>query len=149
MTAKAAQQTTVSTILIGRWEQAARKLATLAEAFPPDKLESTPVKGTRTVGDVLRHVAFWNRYVADSASGRKADDSANELPKAEYSTKAQVLKALQQSAANATAALRTHPGELPPATAEMVMSFIEHTSEHYGQLVAYARNQGIVPPASR
>jgi hypothetical protein len=29
--------------------------------------------------DVLRHVAFWNQYVADSARGRKGADTANEI----------------------------------------------------------------------
>jgi uncharacterized damage-inducible protein DinB len=33
--------------------------------------------------------------------------------------------------------------------AEMLVTFIEHNSEHYGQLVVYARLNGIVPPASR
>jgi uncharacterized damage-inducible protein DinB len=34
-------------------------------------------------------------------------------------------------------------------TTELMISFIEHNCEHYGQLVVYARLQGIVPPASR
>jgi uncharacterized damage-inducible protein DinB len=34
-------------------------------------------------------------------------------------------------------------------TIEMLATFIEHTTEHYGQLVVYARLNGIVPPASR
>ena len=90
MTAKTAKEETLATVLIGRWEQVGRKLATLAEAFPEDRYESVPAEGVRTVGDVLRHVAFWNQYVADSANGRKVDDSLNELPKADYATKARV-----------------------------------------------------------
>ena len=31
----------------------------------------------------------------------------------------------------------------------MVVTFIEHNCEHYGQLVVYARLNQIVPPASR
>ena len=92
MTART-QKETPATILIGRWEQAGRKLTALGQEFPAEKYESTLVKGTRTVADVLRHVAFWNQYVADSARGKKADDTANELPKAEYSGKTRIIDA--------------------------------------------------------
>ncbi len=147
MTAKTAPETTLSTKLIGRWEQTGNRLATLAAEFPEEKYESRPVEGVRTFADVLRHVAFWNRYVADSVRGKKADDSANELPKAEYSTKARILEALHHSAADAAAALKEQQPD--PDRAEMVMMFIEHTCEHYGQLAMYARWIGMVPPASR
>jgi len=149
MTAKTAKEETLAAVLIGRWEQVGRKLATLAEAFPEDRYESAPAEGVRTVGDVLRHVAFWNQYVADSANGRKVDDSLNELPKADYATKARVVKALNRASADAASAIQSHAGKMDAKTAEMIVSFIEHTSEHYGQLVVYARLNGIVPPASR
>ncbi len=139
----------LATMLIGRWEQAGAKLAALAEAIPEDKYETAPVDSVRSVGDVLRHVAFWNGYVADSARGKKADDSANELAKAEYSTKPQVLTALRRSTADAAAALREASAGFSPQTAEMIVTFLEHGSEHYGQLVVYARWNGIVPPVSR
>ena len=149
MTATNAQKETLSTMLIGRWEQVGQKLATLAEEFPEAKYESAPAAGIRAVGDVLRHVAFWNQYAAETARGKKADESANELPKAKYSTKAKVIDALKHSTSEAAAALREHKGGLEPKTAEMVVAFIEHVSEHYGQLAVYARLNGIVPPASR
>ena len=149
MTAKAAQSETWSTMLIGRWEQTGQKLATLAEAIPEEKYESKPVDGVRTAGDVLRHVAFWNQYVADTARGKKAEEAANELPKAKYATKTKIIDALKRSADEATVALKEHQGSLDLKTAEMVGVFIEHTSEHYGQLAVYSRLNGIVPPASR
>ena len=139
----------LSTLLISRWEQVGYKLAALAEEFPERDYESRPASSVRTVGDVLRHLAFWNRYVADSASGRQADDTMNELPKAQYATKDGILRELKASAADATEALREQEAGLSAETAELVATFIEHTSEHYGQLVVYARIHGIVPPASR
>lgn len=149
MTPKTVVKETLSTILIGRWEQVGGKLATLAEKFPADKYESEPVHGVRTFGDVLRHVAFWNQFVADTARGKKIDETTNELLKTEYSTKTRIVDALKRSSADAAGALKVHPAGLEPKIAETVMSFIEHTSEHYGQLVVYARLNGIiVPPAS-
>jgi uncharacterized damage-inducible protein DinB len=151
MTAKTAQVETLGTKLIGRWEQAAAKLETLARELPAEKWETRPVESIRTFGDVLRHVAFWNQYVAASARGAKFDDSLNELPQAQYASKADVLAVLKSSAADAAEALREREqaGGLEPGTAEMVVMFLEHTAEHYGQLVVYARANGVVPPASR
>ncbi|SPE40939.1 DinB-like domain protein [Candidatus Sulfopaludibacter sp. SbA3] len=148
MTTKTAPIQTISTRLIGRWEQTAGKLATLAEEFPEKEYEFKPADGIRTVGEVLRHVAFWNQYVAGIARGEKPDDTSNELSKAEYATKAQTVRALQRSAADAADALKAHQPELAQELAETVVTFIEHTSEHYGQLVVYARLQEIVPPSS-
>jgi uncharacterized damage-inducible protein DinB len=145
---KAKTQDDLTTVLVSRWERVLRKLAELADAIPAEKFESKPAAGMRTPGEVIRHVAFWNQYVADSLRGKNADESANELPFAEYSTKASTLKALKQSSADAAAALQsTSPLDLK--TAELVVIFLEHASEHYGQLVVYTRLMNIVPPASR
>ena len=149
MATKSIPLVAVSDKLINRWEQVGHKLAALAEAFPENKFDFGPANDVRTIADVLRHVAFWNRYVADSARGRKGDDTTNELPKGKFSTKKQILAELRRSAADASDALHASPSGLSPEMAEMVVTFIEHNCEHYGQLVVYARLNGIVPPASR
>jgi uncharacterized damage-inducible protein DinB len=149
MTTKAVQEGTVSSKLIERWEQVCQKMTVLAEAVPENIFDYRPVDGVRTFADILRHVAFWNGHVADSAHGRKGDDTANELPKDEFSTKTRIISALKHNAASATEALKENPSGLSPDMAEMVVIFIEHTCEHYGQLVVYARLNGIIPPASR
>jgi uncharacterized damage-inducible protein DinB len=149
VTPKRETKKTLSTILIGRWEQAWSKLIALAEEFPAGKYEARPVDGVRTVGDVLRHVAFWNRFVADTVRGKKADGTSDELPKAEFSTKARIVDALKGSAGDVASALREQGSELDLKMVELIMSFIEHTCEHYGQLVVYSRLMGIIPPTSR
>jgi uncharacterized damage-inducible protein DinB len=103
----------------------------------------------RTFEEVLRHVSFWNYYVADSVRGKTPNDAGNELSKEEFPTRAAVIKALRRSAADALTALKEHRTQLTPEIAEMLVTFIEHNSEHYGQLAVYARLNGIVPPASR
>ena len=149
MAGKAIQSETLSDKLIDRWEQVGQKLVTMAEAIPEDKLDYRPVPGVRTCGEVLRHVAFWNRYVADRAGGGRGDVTANELPKDKFSSKTQIVDALKESTADVLAALNKHQSELSAEIAEMLVTFIEHNCEHYGQLVVYARLNGIVPPASR
>ena len=149
MASKTVQVDAFSEKLIQRWEQSGQKLETLGEAFPESKYDEKPGNQLKCFGEVLRHVAFWNQYVADTVRGKKADDSTNELPKEKYGTKKKVLDALKESVADAAAALREKRGGLDPETVELAVSFIEHTSEHYGQLVVYTRRAGIVPPASR
>ena len=147
MTAPTKEEDAVTAMLVARWEATGAKIATLAEAFPEAKFEWRPVDGVRSFSDVLRHVAFWNQYVADTARGKKAEEQANELPKARYATKAKAIEALRRSHTEAAAALK-ELGGLDAKTAEMVVMFVEHTSEHYGQLAAYARMMDVVPPAS-
>jgi uncharacterized damage-inducible protein DinB len=149
MATKPLEQQMLSTRLIVQWEQICQKLAALAEEVPASKFDFQPAKEVRTVAAVLRHVAFWNNYVADSARGKNPDGSANELPEKEFSSKAQVIDALKRSAADAAGAFRGHESGMTPELAETLVTFIEHNSEHYGQLVIYARLNGIVPPASR
>ena len=97
---------------------------------------------------MLRHVAFWNQYVADTLRGSKADDAANALLPEGYSTKRLVLEALTKTAKDAGHALQGRQTSQDKTT-ELIVTFLEHTSEHYGQLAVYARLFGITPPASR
>jgi uncharacterized damage-inducible protein DinB len=147
--AKAQTEHTLESLWIERWEQSAAKLAALAEALPEEKLESQLVPGTRTPGEVLRHVAFWNQYLAATLRGEEPDGSANELPRASYSTKTSIIRALNRSSEDVANALSGLQISRERKTAESVLAFVEHTSEHYGQLVVYARLLNIVPPASR
>jgi uncharacterized damage-inducible protein DinB len=149
MSAKPQNEKQLATVLVEKWEQLAKKVAELVEEFPTEKFESQPVAGIRSCGEVVRHVAFWNQYVADTLKGKKGNDSLNELARADYPTKASALAALQQSAEDVSTALRENRGEPNSKTMDLVMSFAEHTAEHYGQLVVYGRLIGIVPPASR
>jgi uncharacterized damage-inducible protein DinB len=135
-------------VLLQRWEQISSKLEALAEELPAEALEHVPIGGARSYGAVLRHVAFWNQYVADTLRGKDADDALNELPISEYPSKLVVLRALSESSQAVLSALGDRPS-LDQKSTEMLISFIEHNSEHYGQLVVYSRLLGIVPVSSR
>jgi uncharacterized damage-inducible protein DinB len=149
MNARAIPQLDFSAKLVSQWEQVSSKLQAIAEAIPAQKFDFRPTEEVRTVAEVLRHVAFWNLYVADTLRSRKTDSSANELPKESYATKQQIVGALKDSASQAADGLRDGSSALSAEAAEMVVTFIEHNCEHYGQLAVYARLNNIVPPASR
>ena len=131
-------------ILLKHWSDAGEKIVKMAEDFPEDKYEFTPNPAVRSFADNLRHVAFWNGVVAGNARGEKVDGKQNELPKAQYATKAAVVKALKESLAEATAQLKNGPASPSPKLLDLWVSFTEHAGEHYGQLVVYYRLTGLV-----
>jgi hypothetical protein len=135
-------------MLVDRWQQSARKFADLANVIPDDRLDWRPVEGVRTCAEVIRHVAFWNQYVSGTLRGQAVDDTANEVPAADYPTKKAMCDVLRRSADEVVEALDAAP-RVDASTAAQIVPFIEHTCEHYGQLVGYARSLGIVPPVSR
>jgi uncharacterized damage-inducible protein DinB len=136
-------------VLLRHWTEIGDKVVKMAEEFPEDKYEFRPVKEVRTFADNLRHVAFWNTFVSKTIKGEKVDPKINELPKAEYPTKAAIVKALKSSLDEATDLLKKSPPTPSGKVSDLWVSFIEHSGEHYGQLVVYFRLNGIVPPASR
>ena len=140
---------TVRDVLLKQWSDIGEKVVKMAEEFPEDKYEFKPVAVVRSFGDQLRHVAFWNGFVAKSARGEKPDGKPNELPKTQYATKAAVVKALKDSLADATAQLKNGAATPSAKLIDLWVSFTEHSGEHYGQMVVYYRLNGLVPPASR
>lgn len=134
-------------VLTARWNDVTSKIVQLAEEFPAERYEFTPAPEVRTFATQLRHVAFWNQYLAATLRGETPDGSANELPAAEFAGKEQIVAAVRDSFGAVTAAIEASTDA--DGLAENVVSYIGHNSEHYGQLVIYYRLNGLVPPASR
>jgi hypothetical protein len=136
-------------MLVTRWSEIGDKIVKLAEEFPENRYDARPVPEIRSFADQLRHVAFWNRYVQKTLRREEADGQANELPAATYGTKPKIIKALRGSVDDVAKELAAMNGNAGTADADTMVSFIEHSGEHYGQLVLYARLNGVIPPASR
>ena len=140
---------TLRDVLLKEWTQIGEKIIKMAEEFPDAKYDFKPAPEVRTFADQLRHVAFWNTFVARTARGESIDGNINELSKSEYPTKARIVDALKSTFADATAELKKESAAPAPKRAARWVTFTEHSGEHYGQLVVYYRLNGIVPPASR
>jgi uncharacterized damage-inducible protein DinB len=136
-------------VLVTRWSEIGDKMIKLAEEFPEERYDARPVPEVRSFADQLRHVAFWNRYVQKTLRREEADGQANELPRTSYPTKAKIVKVLRSTFDDVTKEFSTINGSASSADADTMVSFIEHSGEHYGQLVMYARLNGVVPPASQ
>ena len=141
----------------GEWSHVSHELIALAEATPADKYSWRPAPGVRSVSEVYMHIVIANFYLL-SVTGAKEPDVTLDKEKT-VTSKAEVIDWLKRSLA-AVPEARAH---LTPADFQrkvtidnktvtvdgMYLRIIVHANEHEGQLIAYARMNGIVPPWSR
>jgi uncharacterized damage-inducible protein DinB len=127
-----------------------RRLLDMAKDFPEDKYDFRPTPQVRSFGEVILHAMAGNTYavkVAHGVSGANWDKEEVD-PKA-YHGKAEVVAAFQKSVEEANDAVsKIEPAQFTKTLAPW-LSVIEHSGEHYGQLVVYYRLNGLVPPESR
>jgi uncharacterized damage-inducible protein DinB len=139
-------------------DYAGDKLIQLAEAIPADKYGWRPSEGVRSFGEVLMHATGGN-YMIPSFMGVAAPDGFD--PKTfESSTtkKEEIVEHLKKSLAHVkAAAARMKDAHLEAKSKwflgestnrEILFFTAAHNHEHLGQLIAYARMNGIVPPWS-
>ena len=124
-----------------------QRILEMAKDFPEDKYNFKPTPEVRSFGEVLVHIFSGNVYAAKAGRGEKAN--WDELDAKNYTTKAATVQALEKSINDATATLNAVPNARFAATLAPWLSVMEHSAEHYGQLVVYYRLNGLVPPASR
>jgi uncharacterized damage-inducible protein DinB len=142
----------------GEWGHVSRQLIVLAEATPAEKFAWRPAEGVRSTSEVYMHIALANFYLL-SITGPKMPDGIKgpEMEKT-VTAKSDVIDWLKRSLdAVKTAHAAVKPADLQrkvkiagrDATVDgMYLRIIVHANEHMGQLVAYARMNGIVPPWS-
>ena len=131
----------------------------LAAAFPNDKYGWTPQDGVRTVSQVCAHIISANYFFASKLGGQIPADVKMESLEKDLTSKDAVAKELKRSfEAIGTAIKNTKdaslkekvefpfPGEYTKMTACLIA--LGHANEHLGQLIAYARTNGVVPPWS-
>ena len=142
----------------GEWKHVSEQLIALAEATPEDKFAWRPAKGVRSTSEVYMHIVEANFYLL-SITGPKMPADLKEDAEKTVTTKADVIKWLKRSLdAVREAHLMEKPADLQrkvhiadrDATVDgMYLRIIIHANEHMGQLIAYARMTGVVPPWSK
>jgi uncharacterized damage-inducible protein DinB len=144
-----------------------REFVSLVEAMPANKMEFAPTagefKGVRTFSQQAKHVAYVLLEVSSAALGEKNPSvtAANENGPDTVRTKDQIVRYVKdafsvahRAAQSLTAQNATEQVASPFDNGKMtklgaVNIAIWHSFDHYGQMVVYARMNGIVPPASR
>src|ERR1043166_1827606 len=74
-----------------------RRVLDMAKDFPEDKYDFAPVKGVRTFGEVIIHIASGNVYAAKMARSFDSNIKWDELDPKQYKNKAAIVEALQKS----------------------------------------------------
>ena len=146
-------------VVLDSWNEVGRKLIAMAEDFPEDKYDFKPTPAQRSFAEQLLHAAGASYYFTNPVMGQKPP--AGEDPKRDqYKTKADIVAFVKKAVADGAAALQSK-GEKGLTTEvayfahqkarvlDMAYGLIEHSGEHYGQLVVYYRLAGLVPPESR
>lgn len=143
----------------GEWGHVSRNLLALAEAIPADKYTWRPAPRVRSVSEVLMHTALANFYLLSVTGPKMPPDITSDAIEKTVTSKAEVIHFLERSLdAVRTARAQLKPGDLQRMVKienkmvpvdGMYLRIIVHDNEHMGQLIAYARVNGIVPPWSK
>jgi uncharacterized damage-inducible protein DinB len=142
----------------GEWAHVSKQLVALAEAIPADKYAWHPAPGVRSVSEVFMHIAVANFDLLSFTGPTLPADLKQDMEQT-VTKKADVIQWLKRSLdAVKTARAQLKPGDLErqvkiagkTVTVDGIyLRIIIHDNEHMGQLVAYARMNGIVPPWSK
>ena len=149
-----------SQAVLEQWNDIGRKLTAMAEDFPDDKYDYKMTPAQRSFAEQLLHAANSNYFFTNLANGQKPP--AEEDPKRDqFKSKADVVAFVKKTFADGAAAIQAKGDKgmndlvVEPYSHEqmrltdLAYGIIEHSGEHYGQLVGYYRTAGLVPPESR
>jgi len=131
------------------WDYIGGKLVIMAQDWPEDKYSYRLNADVRTFQQVLLHVAGDNYMLINRNSGKKVGDERNDPAVSDYKTKEQTVNFLKKSLADGEAEIAREGDAGVLKNLPDWIGWIEHMGEHYGLLVAYYRNNGVVPPDSR
>ena len=145
-------------VVLDSWNEIGRKLTAMAEDFPEDKYDFKPTSAERSFAEQVLHAAGSCYYFTDPVLGRKP--AVGDPKREQYKSKADVVAFVKKAFTDGANALQTlgkkglmtevvyYPGQ-KARVIDIAYGIIEHSGEHYGQLVVYYRLEGLVPPESR
>ena len=147
---------------LDRWNYIGNKLIAMAQDFPEDKYDFKLQRDERTFALNLLHAAALDYVLIRRISGSNLgpDFGEGDNPSRDaFKTKADVVKFVQQAVADGANVIQQQGdagldktskfGNRLAHNSYIWMFAIEHSGEHYGQLVVYYRANNLVPPDSR
>jgi len=149
--------------LLDRWNDIGNKLIAMAQDFPEDKYDFKLQKDERTFAENLLHAAALDFVLIRRISGSNLgpDFGEGDNPSRDvFKTKADVVKFVQEAVADGALVIQQQGASGLDKTSRFfgnrmahnsaIWTFaIEHSGEHYGQLVVYYRANNLVPPDTR
>jgi uncharacterized damage-inducible protein DinB len=149
--------------MLDRWNDIGNKLVAMAKDFPEDKYDFKVQKEQRTFALNLLHAAALDFVLIRRISGSNVgpDFGEGDNPtRDQFKTKADVVKFVEEAVADGARVIQQQGDAGLDKTSKFfgnrlvhnssIWTFaIEHSGEHYGQLVVYYRANNLVPPDSR
>ena len=149
--------------ILDSWNDIGNKLIAMAQDFPEDKYDFKVQKDQRTFALNLLHAAALDFVVIRRISGSNLgpDFGGGDNPSRDaFKTKAEVVKFVQGAVADGAKVIQQQGdagldktskffGNRLAHNSAIWMFAIEHSGEHYGQLVVYYRANNLVPLDSR
>lgn len=147
-------QNTIKGVLAGNQGQVIQ----LAEAFSEEQYDWRPAEGVNSVGEALLHVAGGNYYLA-MKMGFPPPEDVDMMSIGKITGKDNIIATLKKS--NEFVLEKIMEVKTEDLTTEVdfgfakmnkmggLLAMMEHNGEHKGQLIAYARSNGVVPPWSQ
>lgn len=135
------------------------KAIQLAEAIPEDQYDWRPAEGVRSVREVVLHVAGSSYFFGSMLGAEMPENIDPRNFEQSGMNKEEAIAALEKSITHMQKFLETlneeqlqtkidfFGNEVTKRQAMMIMG--GHASEHLGQLIAYARMNGVTPPWSQ
>jgi uncharacterized damage-inducible protein DinB len=147
--------------VLEQWNEIGRKLIAIAEDLPEDKYDYKPNPDSRTFRAVLIHVSASMYYFTDPAQSKKPRYADDPKPAdLKINSKADLVAYVKQCVKDGADVIKAKGdkgmneavnagGPRLNRVGDLAYGLIEHSGEHYGNLVVYYRNNGLVPPESR
>ena len=147
-----------SASLLESWNEIGRKLIAMAEDIPEDKYDFKPQAEMRTWEAQLLHAASGMYYFTNPVTGKPLPK--DDPDKGQFKGRAEVVAFVKKCVEDGAAVIKAQ-GDAGMSKAyfaggpkltrfdDLAYGLIEHSGEHYGQLVVYYRLNGLVPPESR
>lgn len=171
--AEISKKETVASAFLRGFQSQEYEVRSAAEAMPEEKYGYRPAEGkfkneepqfglaqVRTFAEQVKHVACANFGFAAELDGQKPPEACHKGGPSPAKTKKELLIYLRDS----FAAIRKSVGAIdsknmfepiegpyagPNTRLGLANVIVWHNADHYGQMVLYLRENGIVPPASR
>lgn len=149
--------------MLDMWNNIGNKLIAMAQDFPEDKYDFKVQKDERTFALNLLHAAALDfvliRRISGSNLGPDFGEGDNPT-RDQFKTKADIVKFVQEAVADGAKVIQQQGdagldntskffGNRLAHNSTIWMFAVEHSAEHYGQLVVYYRANNMVPPDSR
>jgi hypothetical protein len=147
------------------WNEIGNKLIVLAQDFPEGKYDFKLQKDQRSFAENLLHVAAVDYDLIGSVAGSRVGPdfgkNKHNPSRDTYKTKSDVVRLIQQAVVDGAKVIEQQGDAGLDRVAQYAwgnklvhnsytwMWAVEHSGEHYGQLVAYYRANQLVPPDSR